>query len=173
MGYPEKYPAKYPQLNEMEFTETARRILVRILKVAFPHEGFPDGPYERQADQIFELANESTWFRIKLTQGLATLNDLAGGSFLDLGDDSATKVLKRVEQTDFFGFIRRTTILNMYEDEEVWDVLGYEGPSFDKGGYLNRGFNDLDWLPDPRIEESGEEFVDVVPDLPASPSKEN
>jgi hypothetical protein len=24
-----------------------------------------------------------------------------------------------------------------------------EGPSFDKGGYLHRGFNDLDWLPDP------------------------
>jgi hypothetical protein len=32
-------------------------------------------------------------------------------------------------------------------------LLGYEGPSFDKGGYLNRGFNDLDWLPDPRITE--------------------
>jgi hypothetical protein len=27
-------------------------------------------------------------------------------------------------------------------------MLGYEGPSFDKGGYLERGFNDLDWLPD-------------------------
>ena len=166
MGYPEKYPAKYPQLNEMEFTDTARRILIRILQVAFPHEGFPDGPYERQADQIFELANESTWFRIKLTQGLATLNDLAGGSFLSLDNEAATKVLKHVEHTDFFGFIRRTTILNMYEDEAVWEVLGYEGPSFDKGGYVDRGFNDLDWLPDPRVEESGEEFVEIVSDLP-------
>jgi hypothetical protein len=35
----------------------------------------------------------------------------------------------------------------------VWDLLGYEGPSFDKGGYLHRGFNDLDWLPEPRITE--------------------
>ena len=32
-------------------------------------------------------------------------------------------------------------------------MLGYEGTSFDKGGYVNRGFNDLDWLPEPRIEE--------------------
>ena len=35
-------------------------------------------------------------------------------------------------------------------------VLGYEGASFDKGGYINRGFNDLDWLPEPRIEEHPE-----------------
>lgn len=166
MGYPEKYPAKFPQLNEMEFTETARQILIRILRVAFPHEGFPDGPYERQADQIFELANESAWFRIKLTQGIATLNDLAGGSFRTLEDDAATRVLKHVEQTDFFGFIRRTTILNMYEDEEVWEALGYEGPSFDKGGYLHRGFDDLDWLPDPRITETDEPFQEIVSDLP-------
>ncbi len=54
--------------------------------------------------------------------------------------------------TDFFGFIRRTTVLNLYNNADVWDVLGYEGASFDKGGYINRGFNDLDWLPEPRIE---------------------
>jgi hypothetical protein len=41
----------------------------------------------------------------------------------------------------------------MYSDREVWQVLGYEGESYDKGGYLHRGFDDLDWLPTPRIEE--------------------
>ena len=54
--------------------------------------------------------------------------------------------------TDFFGFIRRTTVLNLYNHADVWNALGYEGASFDKGGYINRGFNDLDWLPEPRIE---------------------
>ena len=44
-------------------------------------------------------------------------------------------------------------MVTLYNDKEVWDVLGYEGASFDKGGYVNRGFNDLDWLPEPRIEE--------------------
>ena len=28
-----------------------------------------------------------------------------------------------------------------------------EGASFDQGGYLHRGFDDLDWLPDPRTAE--------------------
>ena len=30
-------------------------------------------------------------------------------------------------------------------------ALGYEGSSFEQGGYLHRGFNDLDWLPEPRV----------------------
>ena len=88
-----------------------------------------------------------------LTQGLNSLDGLAGGDFCSLDDDQAYKVLKRIEGTDFFGFIRRTTVLNLYDDPAVWEALGYEGSSFDKGGYINRGFNDLDWLPEPRIEE--------------------
>lgn len=45
--------------------------------------------------------------------------------------------------------------MTLYDDAEAWDALGYEGESFDKGGYIHRGFNDLDWLPEPRIEELG------------------
>ena len=29
---------------------------------------------------------------------------------------------------------------------KVWSELGYAGPSFKFGGYLERGFNDIDWL---------------------------
>lgn len=168
MPFPEKFPAKYPQLNEMEFTSAARDVLIRIIKVAFPHRNFPDGPYQRMADRIIELANESTWFRIKLLQGISTLNSLAGGDFVELDQNAAHQALKHVENTDFFGFIRRTTILEMYEDEEVWEALGYEGPSFDKGGYLHRGFDDLDWLPAPRVDEHPEmaQFEEIAPGLP-------
>ena len=45
--------------------------------------------------------------------------------------------------------MRSTAVVEVYSDERTWQLVGYEGPSFDKGGYINRGFNDLDWLPDP------------------------
>ncbi len=147
------FPAKYPQLNATEVTEDGRRMLIRVLRVAFPHERFPDGPYERTADKIIAEAEASTWFRVVLTEGLTSLNLLADGPFLDLDDAAAYKVLKRIESTDFFGFVRRTTVLNLYDDPDVWSALGYEGPSFDQGGYLHRGFDDLDWLPAARITE--------------------
>jgi hypothetical protein len=45
----------------------------------------------------------------------------------------------------------------------VWELVGYEGPSYDRGGYLHRGFDDLDWLPRPRVEEyTGEPRVELV-----------
>ena len=31
--------------------------------------------------------------------------------------------------------------------EEGWKKLGYEGSSAEHGGYLHRGFDDIDWLP--------------------------
>ena len=34
----------------------------------------------------------------------------------------------------------------LYNNKEVWPKFGYEGASADKGGYINRGFNDIDWL---------------------------
>ncbi|WP_022883519.1 hypothetical protein [Glaciibacter superstes] len=158
------FPAKYPQLNETELTGEARSVLIRVIRVAFPHPSFPDGPYERTADTILREAENSTWFRVALTQGLLTLGHLAGGDFRDLNDEDATKVLRRIETTEFFGFIRRTTVLNLYDNEDVWEILGFEGPSFDKGGYVNRGFNDLDWLPEARIEsyDGPEQLIEIA-----------
>jgi hypothetical protein len=156
--------------DELGVTDAARPVLVRVLRVAFPHDKLPDGPYERTADTVIEAANASTWARLTLLQGIGTLDSVSGGAFGDLDDADALKVLRHVEATEFFGFIRRTAVVALYDDPEVWSALGYEGPSYDKGGYIDRGFNDLDWLPDPRIEEySGpRQLLEVATDLPAS-----
>jgi hypothetical protein len=34
-------------------------------------------------------------------------------------------------------------------------LFGYEGEAFSKGGYLTRGFNDLRWLPEVPLADSG------------------
>jgi hypothetical protein len=145
-------PAKYHPTDETAQTEDARAVLVRVLRVAFPHPAFPDAPYERTADTILSQAQASPWLHAVVTQGLAALKDLAGKDFRDLDDAEATSALHGIETTEFFGLVRRTTVRNFYNDPEVWELLGWEGASFDKGGYINRGFNDLDWLPEPRID---------------------
>ena len=67
--------------------------------------------------------------------------------------------LRGIERTAFFTLVRSTTVAFMYSDRELWAVVGYEGESSDQGGYVDRGFDDLDWLPDPRIEEYSAEGV--------------
>ena len=115
--------------------DDAQARLVRVIRVAFPHRGFPDGPYERTAEHI--------------------LVTVSGNAFQTAQLDATERlsVLEQVQHTPFFQLVRSTTVVFMYSDRDVWEVLGYEGESSDKGGYVDRGFDDLDWLPDPRIEE--------------------
>lgn len=126
--------------------------LVRLLRVAYPHPTFPDGPYQRTAKSVQDADAEHL-----LPAGLSELDDLAGGDFGALSDAEATAAIERIADGAFFKLIHSTTVVALYDDREVWDLLGYEGPSFDKGGYLNRGFDDLDWLPAARITEYTDE----------------
>ena len=37
-------------------------------------------------------------------------------------------------------------MVGLYNQKELWPIFGYEGASADKGGYIERGFDDIDWL---------------------------
>lgn len=131
-----------------------RTLLTRMVRVMFPHERFPDGPYERTADAILEAAGDDIRMRAQLDQGLRDLDVAGSAPFEQLSDEQALDVLRGMSSTEFFEAVRAKTILTLYNDPEVWQLLGWEGESYSKGGYLERGFADLDWLPDPRVEEA-------------------
>jgi len=127
-----------------------KRRLMRMVKVAFPHAQFPDSCYDRNCDAILNAASGNPGQITMFYQGMA---DLKAAGFDDMDDAAALAHLQSIEGTEFFQLMRGTTIVTLYNDHEVWEILGYEGASYDQGGYINRGFNDLDWLPDPRITE--------------------
>lgn len=56
-------------------------------------------------------------------------------------------LLQAIEQTNFFKQLRSDLVVSLYNQEEVWPKFGYEGSSAEHGGYIKRGFNDIDWLP--------------------------
>ena len=120
-------------------TAAARRV--------YPHDALPDEVYARVADKLVEAAEASAETARVIEEGVAVLND--DRVFAELSADLQLKVLEGIEHTDFFELVRSTAVVEVYTDERTWQLLGYEGPSFEKGGYINRGFNDLDWLPDP------------------------
>lgn len=139
--------------HDITVSDDTRRDLVRLLRAAYPHADLPDGPYERTADEVIAQVGESLWHRMALVQGLESLDDAAHGDFSELSDEDAEKLLREIADAEFFVFIRGVAVVTLYNDHEVWEALGYEGESYSQGGYLERGFDDLDWLPDPRIEE--------------------
>jgi hypothetical protein len=127
------------------------RTLTAMVRRMFPHERFPDGPYERCAAAIRDAAQADVRTKAQLEEGLRAL---VARRFGDMDADAAMACLKEISGSSFFAFVQSTVVTTLYDDHEVWALLGYEAGSFAKGGWVDRGFNDLDWLPEPRIEEA-------------------
>lgn len=87
--------------------------------------------------------------RERFDEGVRALN--GGRPFVELSADEQLAALKEIEGSEFFDLVRSTAVVEVYSDRRTWELVGYEGPSFEKGGYIDRGFNDLDWLPDPEV----------------------
>lgn len=152
-----------------QLTDRQHQILLRLLRVAYPHDRFPDGPYERTADAVVAATADDQRLARTLGPDLDQLDVLAGGDFCGADEKTATQWLREYADEPYFRQIRSIAVVALYDDHEVWEILGYEGPSFDQGGYLHRGFDDLDWLPDPRVEEyDGEPRPDIIEDEEAT-----
>ena len=118
-------------------------------RTMYPHEALPDDVYARVGEKLAEAARADSGTARLIKDGVSALN--RGRPFTGLSADEQFEALKQIEGSDFFELVRSTAVAEIYSDQRTWKLVGYEGPSFDKGGYINRGFDDLDWLPDPEV----------------------
>jgi hypothetical protein len=81
----------------------------------------------------------------QIRAGLAQLNEAAGGNFTAAGADQQIAAMKKLEETPFFAAMLGKTQFYFYNNKAVWPKFGFEGSSWEKGGYINRGFNDVTW----------------------------
>jgi hypothetical protein len=116
-------------------------------RIMYPHDALPDDVYARVGQRLAETAGDDPRAARTIEDGVSALN--GSRPFAELSADEQLETLKGIEGSDFFELVRSTAVVEVYSDQRTWRLVGYEGPSFDQGGYLNRGFNDLDWLPDP------------------------
>ena len=123
--------------------------LLVVLRRMFPHEQLGDHCYTPIVDALLADAEKDQVLAEKITDGMKELNSYAKRTWLDLTEAEQVEALVRIEDEPFFKMLHGRAVWTFYNNHEVWEALGYEGPSFSKGGYLARGFNDLDWLPDP------------------------
>ena len=144
-----------PSKAEVKVGDNAedKKLIIKMVRDVYPHDRFPEAPYERTANDVITKGNTDSAKKAMLSEGIENLKKV---KYEKLNFKKSTKYLKKIEKSDFFQHVRGTSVVTLYNDQEVWGLLGYEGSSFEKGGYINRGFNDLDWLPEPRIEEHPE-----------------
>jgi len=116
--------------------------LVAAIRTLCPHDELPETVYRRVVVQFDRLpASEHIAVFCRM------LNDAGPVAFAALAETYRVQALKRIENTPEFTFVQRMAVRYLYDDVEVWSAFGYEGASVHLGGYVKRGFDDLDWLP--------------------------
>ena len=124
-------------------------ILASVARAMYPHDQLPDLHYERVVAALDVKAAADERMKSLLTEGVGYLATTTGKQPTEFGrlpETEQVTALKRLEETPFFQAIAAEVIVNLYSQQDAWPYFGYEGPSNDKGGYLNRGFDDIDWL---------------------------
>lgn len=134
-------------------SDTGSRLLLVIRRI-FPHDTMEDAVYAFSVKALDERASQDPSVASLLKQGLADLDQRAGGQWAQLSEDKQVDILKDVQTGDFFSLVRGVSVNTLYSNELAYKHFGYEGASFPKGGYLTRGFNDLKWLPNPPLDAS-------------------
>ena len=125
--------------------------LVQMARDIYPHDRVADEYYARAVKGHDETAAKDAGVKAMIEDGVASLDTLAraGGaqSYLATGwEADRVAILREIEDGEFFQTIRGGLVVGLYNQKEIWPIFGYEGESFSKGGYLERGFDDIAWL---------------------------
>ncbi|RAI57022.1 gluconate 2-dehydrogenase subunit 3 family protein [Roseicella frigidaeris] len=134
-------------------TPATMATLARAARDIFPHDRLADRYYIAAVLPYDDKAASDKVLRALIEEGAARLDAEAqarhGRAYVQLvGEADRVAILQALEATPFFARLRGDLVVSLYNQKEVWPVFGYEGASYDKGGYIERGFNDIDWLPE-------------------------
>jgi hypothetical protein len=128
--------------------------LMKMGRTLYPHKKLPDAVYALLAKDLDAAASADPKVAQQLREGIAGLNQSTGGSFAKANDAKRLAAVKAIEGSPFFATVRGKCITSLYDNDMAFKVFGYPGSSWEKGGYITRGFQDLKWLPAPSLEAS-------------------
>ena len=125
--------------------------LIQVARDIYPHDRVPNRFYAIAVKGHDEKARKDRIFRALIEDGISTVDQLARAkgkpSYLGTGwEAERVALLRQVESGEFFQTLRGGLVVGLYNQKDVWPLFGYEGESFSKGGYVERGFDDVAWL---------------------------
>jgi hypothetical protein len=134
------------------FPPRVMAILVRTARDIFPHDHVADRFYVAAVAPYDTKAGEDAALKALLELGALRLDADAlgkhGSGYLELANEEDRAAILRANQhTLFFKKLRGDLVVSLYNQKELWPKFGYEGSSAEHGGYLTRGFDDINWLP--------------------------
>jgi hypothetical protein len=133
-------------------TPATLKTLVKVARDIYPHDFLGDGYYITAIKPWDGKAAKDPATRSLISDGVAELdkaaNDRHKVAYAQVPwEIERVALLQQIEQSPFFQKVRGDLIVSLYNQKELWPKFGYEGSSAEHGGYIQRGFADIDWLP--------------------------
>ncbi|HLB29998.1 MAG TPA: hypothetical protein VJN91_00570 [Gammaproteobacteria bacterium] len=117
--------------------------LAVLIHDLYPHDALGDPFYVKLAQRVKPQLEGKEREYAELA---AALDARAGGSWRQRDPIKRGEILAGLATQSFFAKLRDTVRPVVYVQPELWALIGYGGNALAQGGYLNRGFNDIDWL---------------------------
>lgn len=120
--------------------------LLQMARDIYPHDQVGD-PFYAVAVKGYDAEDKKDMVAAGIAEVDAAAKALGHASYLAAGwEEDRVKILQSIETGTFFQTVRSGLVTGLYNQKEIWPIFGYQGESFSQGGYIERGFNDIDWL---------------------------
>ncbi|MES2336100.1 MAG: Twin-arginine translocation pathway signal [Pseudomonadota bacterium] len=120
--------------------------LLQMARDIYPHDQVPDQFYA-VAVKGYDAEDKKDFVATGIDEIDAAAKAQGHADYVSIGwEEDRVKVLQAIEGSVFFQTVRSGLVTGLYNQKEVWPIFGYEGESFSQGGYIDRGFDDINWL---------------------------
>ncbi|MFK8050535.1 MAG: hypothetical protein AB8B81_19085 [Halioglobus sp.] len=103
--------------------------------------------YQQVAERVLAMTDQVPPLAALKDAGISALSATERGPWSKLSHQDREATVHQMANTPFFNFFRWSATETVLREPGLWQQLGYQGSSIEQGGYLNRGFDDIDWLP--------------------------
>ncbi len=128
--------------------EQGSATLMRMARDIYPHDTLEDKYYAAVMNPLAKNAEQDTALRKMLQEGISELDrrsrERFGKPYLDVAaEGDRVQVLRAMEDGAFFQRIKGDLMMGIYNSPELWPRFGYGGSAWQFGGYINRGYDDV------------------------------
>jgi hypothetical protein len=120
--------------------------MAQLARLLFPHAELRVDVYAQVIDEVLAWTAADPATDGLLAAAEQALDAEAEQSWFDLAQDEQLAMLRTLQDDPAIVGIREMIRFRLYQHRALWQHIGYPGSSKELGGYINRGFDDIDWL---------------------------
>jgi hypothetical protein len=126
----------------------SRLSLADAARGLFPHDGLANAVYLEVVDDILQAAHGDPSVQAAVADFERLLAVASGGHWPPQDAAQLSAVLDEIALEAAFASMVEWVRSRLYLQPALWAHIAYPGSAVEHGGYLERGFDDIDWLPE-------------------------